>query len=169
MKKYFYVLFISLSLISFTAFAKESVFELSTASIGVVDVVNVKAGKKVKKGQVLLKLDQRVYKAKLDEAISALQSMSLNFKEAKKELERAEELFERTVLSDHDLSVAKITFAKAEASLKKIERMKIEAQYNFDHSQLLAPFSGRIKSVIAFPGMLVINQLKPTVLVTMEK
>lgn len=168
MKRSVFIYFIFLALLSFSVLAKDAI-ELTTASSGVVGKINVKAGESVKKGQLLLALDQRVYKAKLDEAITMLKGVEMQFEEAKKELERAEELYERTVLSDHELNIAKVDFAKAEGLFKQSEREKVEAQYNFDHSQLLAPFKGKIKSVFAFPGMLVNNQLKSTVLLTMER
>jgi len=169
------LIFSSLSLflvglcLSHTAIAKEIVHELTTASPGVVETVEVKVGDQVKTGQLLVGLDQRVYKAKLDEAVVALRGMKLQFDEAKKEQERAEELYERTVLSDHELSSAKIEFAKAESDLERSKREEVEARYDYDHSQLLAPFSGKVISLPAFVGMLVNNQLKNTVLVKMEK
>jgi len=159
------LVFLIIGFMSVSAYAKEATLILTTASTGVVEKINVKAGQSVKKGHLLLQLDQRVYKAKLDEAIAVLKSMKLEFEEAQKELERAEELYERTVLSDHELNSAKVEFAKAESRLAKSQRQEIEAQYNFDHSQLLAPVSGKVQSVMAFPGMLVNNHLKDTPLI----
>jgi len=159
------LVFVVFGFMCVSVYAKETTFILTTASTGVVEKINVKTGQSVKKGQLLLQLDQRVYKAKLDEAIVVLKSTKLEFEEAQKELERAEELYERTVLSDHELNSAKVEFAKAESYLAKSKRQEIEAQYNFDHSQLLAPVSGKIQSIMAFPGMFVNNQLKDTPLI----
>jgi len=158
---------IGIFLSAFTVVAQE--YALSIASQGVVQTVNVRAGEKVKKGQVLLTLDRRVYQARLDEAVAGLRSMKLDFDEQKKELARAEELYDRTVTSDRDLSLAKIAFANAESQLKKAQREEAQARYDFEHSRLLAPFTGKIKFVHAFPGMVVVNQMKATVLMTMEK
>lgn len=144
-------------------------FELSTVVNGVVKQVNVKVGDKVKKGQVLLLLEPQVFEAELKKAKKMLQSALLNKNEAKKELERAEELYERTVLSDHELNLAKMEFAKYDALLAEAESQKEKSAYELKYSQILAPTNGKIKKVIAWPGMVINNSLKNTILLIISK
>lgn len=148
--------------------AADNVYELTTAISGVVEKILVKPGEKVKQGQVLLVLDQRVLKADLEAANKAMQSSKLNLEEVRKELERTEALYERTVISDHELELAKVNFAKAEAEHATAVRQVSKAQYQFDYSQIVAPVSGKIKSIPAWENMVVNNQLKNTVLIVME-
>jgi len=159
------VLFLNLTV----SFAKEGSFELTTAVSGVVEKVYVKPGEKVKQGQLLLTLDQRVMKAESLEAESWERSAKLELDEAKKELERTEELYDRTVISDHELELAKINFAKKENEYTKASRAKVLAQYQLDFSQVVAPVSGKIKKVNAWKGMVVNNKQQNTVLITMVK
>jgi len=147
--------------------AKE--YELSTAVSGVVYQVNVKVGEKVKKDQLLLILDQEVFKAEMAEAEKVLHSAQLHRDEAKKELERAEELYERTVLSDHELNAAKAEFAKMDALLAVAESQKQKAAYALKYSQIVAPFGGKVQKIYAWPGMVVNNSVKTTILLTIKE
>ena len=78
------MLFVLLILISGQLLAEENRFELTTAISGIVQAINIKPGDKVKKGQVLLVLDQRVFNAKYEEAMKKSQSAAFDLKEANK-------------------------------------------------------------------------------------
>ena len=80
--------------------------ELSTPISGVVKEVLVSAGDKIGKGAVVLRLDDAVFKAQLDAAQAALHSSDENLKESQRELQRTTEMYNRTLLADHDLQVA---------------------------------------------------------------
>lgn len=166
MKAIFLIIVLS---ISSQTIAREVLLDLTTPSSGVVKKIFVKAGDTVKKGRVLLALDQRVFKASMEQAIADVKSAKLALEEAKRQLARTEDLYEQTLISDRELQLANIDFAKFESLLKQAEKAKVKAQYELDYSQLSAPFSGKIKSVLAFPGMVVNNQIKNTVLITMSK
>ena len=142
-------------------------YELGTFASGVVQKVTVKVGDKVKRGQLLLMLDQKVFKAELKRAEKMLLSAQLNKTEAQKELDRAEELYERTVLSDHELNLAKVQYAAVDALAATAESELANAQYVLQYSQILSPAAGKIKKVNVWPGMIVNNRLKNTVLLVM--
>lgn len=144
-------------------------FELSTAVSGVVKQVNVKVGEKVKKGQLLLTLDARVFEAHLNEAEKALHSARLSRDEAKKELERAEELYERTVLSDHELNIEKVAFADADAQVAAAERQLQTASYELEYSRVVSPVDGKVVTVNAWPGMVVNNAVRTTTLLVVNR
>lgn len=147
--------------------AKE--YDLSTAVSGVVQQVNVKVGEKVKKGQLLLLLDQKVFESEVTEAEKLLLSAQLHRDEAKKELERSEELYERTVLSDHELDVAKAAFARMDALVAAAESQKEKAAYALKYSQIVAPVAGKVSKVHAWPGMVVNNRVTTTILLTINE
>lgn len=159
-----YQLLLMIVLILFLPQLQARDFELSTAANGVVQKVNVKVGEKVKKGQLLLSLDQKLFAAEVKKSEKMLLSARLNKNEAKKELERAEELYERTVLSDHELNVAKIEFARIDALLAAAESQVEKSAYELKYSQIFSPVNGKVKKINAWPGMLVNNSLKNTIL-----
>ena len=100
--------FVFLFGISATLKADESGFKITSPISGVIEEVFVEVGQSIKKDQILLRFDSRLIDSNLTAAKAKLQAEKLNLEEAKKENERAEELYERTVLSDHDLQKAKI-------------------------------------------------------------
>jgi multidrug efflux pump subunit AcrA (membrane-fusion protein) len=73
--------------------------ELSTRVSGVVAEVRVKPGQRVKKGTVLLRLDKTVLQAQLDEANAEQARAQADAGDARRELERVQELYKRTVSS----------------------------------------------------------------------
>ncbi len=138
--------------------------ELSTPVSGSVARVLVEPGQRVAKGVVLLQLDARGYQARLAEAQAALTSATRDQAEAAKELERAKELYDRTVLSNHDLEVAHIGADKAAAALEKAKARLTEAQMNLDYSAIRAPFDAWVVARQVEPGETVASQLAPRTL-----
>jgi len=164
-----FLIVLAMGLILFVSPLVAEEFNLSTVVSGVVHQVNVKVGEKVKKGQLLLSLDQKVFESEVIEADKLLYSAQLYRDEAKKELERAEELYERTVLSDHELNVARIGFAKMDALLAAAESQKQKADYALKYSQIIAPVAGKVQKINAWPGMVVNNSVTVNTLLTIKE
>ena len=111
---------------------------------GIVKKVLVNTGQKVKKGQVLVELDKRIVLADLRQAKAALNAVRANYEEVKRELERAQELYDRTVLSDHDLQVAKNNEVIAKSKLEQAKANYVKAQVALEYASLRAPFDSII-------------------------
>ena len=91
--------------------------ELTTRVSGVVETVLVKPGQRVKKGAVLLRLDRTILRASLDEAAAEQARAQADADDARRELDRARELFDRTVSSTTELEAAALRDARARAAL----------------------------------------------------
>src|SRR5512143_3001065 len=87
--------------------------ELGTPQSGVIVSVSVKAGDRVKKNDLLVKLEPRALLARIKKAESEQLKHKKARDEAQRELDRSKELYDRTLLSNHDLEVAKIAYADA--------------------------------------------------------
>jgi multidrug efflux pump subunit AcrA (membrane-fusion protein) len=96
------------------AFAADGV-ELTTRVSGVVEEVLVSEGQKVTKGTLLLRLNPVILQARLDEAMADEDRAKADEADAKRELERAQELYERTVSSTTELDAASLAYARAQA------------------------------------------------------
>lgn len=138
--------------------------ELSTPVRGVVAEVLVQAGQRVEAGRVLLRLDQRAFQARVAEARARSKSTQAMVREAQRELERAEELYERTVLSDHDLQTAKNDAIQAQADYEAARAEQIRAEQELEYSAVTAPFNALVIRVNAEVGQTVINDLQPVTL-----
>ncbi len=143
--------------------------ELSTPVSGVVQAVNVAAGERVRKGQVLLQLDDRVYAGRVEEAGAAVARQQEEAAEAGRDLKRVQELYDRTVISTSELDLAKVRQAKAAAQLREMQaRHKQEAKNRAD-SILRAPFDALIVTRLVEPGQAVAAGLQPQALLVLAR
>jgi len=139
--------------------------ELGLAGSGVVSSVEVTSGQKVRKGQILLRLDQSVIKANQAAARTYLEKEKLELAEATREYERNQELFDRTQLSEHELQIAEIAWNVAKAELAEAGARLARCKQQLEYSQLRAPVDGTIRQVLAWPGMAVTNSMQITPLI----
>ena len=93
--------------------------ELGVLVNGVVKEVPVTEGQRVKKDQLLLKLNERVFVADVNHAEADLKKAQEILIEAKRELDRVEELYNRTVSSEHELEQANLEHTRALAIAAK--------------------------------------------------
>lgn len=143
--------------------------ELSTPVSGVVQAVNVAAGERVRKGQVLLQLDDRVYAGRVEEAAAAVTRQQEEAAEAGRDLKRIQELYDRTVISTSELDQAKLRQARAAAQVKESQaRHKQEAKNRAD-SILRAPFDALIVARMVEPGQAVAAGLQPQALLVLAR
>ena len=125
---------------------------LSSPLTGRVSSVKVAEGDEIKKGQLLATLDPRIYQATVKRAKARLKSIQSSFDDIGRQYERAQELFDRTVMSQTDLQSAEVTFLTSEAELHQAEAELELAKINLEYTQLRAPFDGIVveRNVNAF-------------------
>lgn len=138
--------------------------ELSVPVSGVIQAVYADVGQKVVKGAKLLQLDDAVFKAKVQEARSTLKSQVEQYKEAERELDRSQTLYDNTVLSDHELQVAKNNKVKAAAERDQARAMLVKAKQILKYSTLRAPFNALVLERHAQVGQVIAAKLKPETL-----
>lgn len=141
--------------------------ELATPLSGVVAELPVVVGQRVKAGDLLLALDSRGLSASRAEAQSNLDNARNQRAEAKRELGRAQELFDRTLLSDHELQKAKINAVAAEAAFSQAKANLTRVRLDIEYTRLLAPFDGLVVGVLVEKGAVVSNELQAQSLVIM--
>jgi len=142
--------------------------ELTTRVSGVVVDVLVKPGQRVKKGTVLLRLDRTVLQARLDEATAEQTRAQADEADAKRELERSQELFDRTVSSTSELEAATLRHVRAQAALSGANARRVIAQKNLQDAELKAPFDGVVSAIPGRPGTVVAADCQPKPLVILE-
>lgn len=90
-------------------------------------------GQKVKKGQLLARLDER-------DAKNALMDAEANYDLAAVDFKRKEEIYKRKLISKAEYDIAKATLKSAKAALAT-------ARDQLDYTRLTAPFSGIVAKV----------------------
>ncbi len=131
--------------------------ELGVLVSGEVAEVLVKQGAAVQKGELLLKLDETLFRARVSAAESRLQADEAQLRQAERELERARELYDRTLLSDYELQEAEVAQLQAKARRTEAWSRLVEARQDLQRARLHAPFTGRVSRVFAYPGQVLQN------------
>jgi RND family efflux transporter MFP subunit len=113
---------------------------LSTNLKGEVVRADAQPGGLIKKGSLLVQIEDRVLRARKAQAQAELVHQELLLAEAKSELERTEELYDRTLLADHDLVLARVAHASANSSYQRAKAELANAKRLLELSRTHAPF-----------------------------
>lgn len=133
---------------------------LSTPVSGVVVEVNGRVGERVNKGQVLIQLDDRARRARVDALSAELKRAENNRDEWKREYERTQELFDRTLIAQHDLEMARIQADDGIAQYQKAKAGLVRAQMELEYSSVKAPFNGWVTQRNVEAGQTVVSELQ---------
>jgi RND family efflux transporter MFP subunit len=142
---------------------------LSVPVDGLVTQMKVRPGDSVEAGAELVLLDARVAQAHVAQARSAVRKYQLLRAEAQREWDRAKELYDRTVLSQHELQVAEIDFANADADYRAARSAQVASEVGLELHTVKAPFAARVLAVHAAPGQAVIGSQQVQPLVTVAE
>jgi multidrug efflux system membrane fusion protein len=122
---------------------------------GKLEQVLFKEGEHVRKGDVLAKIDPRLYQAALDNAKAQKAKDEAQVISARKDLERSRTLvnqfFETKQVVDQQQAKVDQVIAMVDADRAAIET----AQTNFDYTSILAPSDGRMGVRMIDPGNIV--------------
>jgi len=125
---------------------------------GRIDQYFVEEGQSVHKGDPLVQLDDRDYRAQVDRIEAGLRLARANESLADAELRRGRELHAKAVTSQAELDVLQNKADVARATIRQIEAELQQAKVNLDYTTLRAPTDGvvlaKLKEVgeIAVPG-----------------
>lgn len=143
--------------------------ELSLPVSGVVQAVHVDAGDMVKKGQVLLVLDNTIYQAKVAESQAAMTRLVAEAAEAKRDFDRVHELHERTVVATAELDQSRLRLTRANSLLAEAKANLKQQQKMLDDSSLRAPYDALVLARMAETGMSVASGLQPQILLVLAR
>lgn len=143
--------------------------ELSPPVSGVVQVVQADVGDQVKKDQILLSLGSITYQAKVAENQAAMSRYSKEMAEAKRDLERTNELYERTVIATVELDQAKLRHARVQALFTEAQARLKQSQKELDDTNLRAPFDAVVVARQVEPGQTVAARLQPQTLLVLAR
>ena len=135
---------------------------------GVITEVHVAPGDRVEAGEELLRLEQSGLAARVAATRARMEAEELARDEARREQERAQTLFDRTELSEHDLQIAINEGAAAEATYREAVAAHEQARLERAYSRLEAPVAGTVLAVEAHPGMAVSNRDRVRTLVRLR-
>ena len=125
----------------------DKIVNLSFRSSGIITVFDMKLGQRVKKGQLLAKLDNVSSRLAYEQSLTTLNSAASQMNTAKLSLNRVRSLYEKGSTSLSDFEAAKNSFKTAEESYKSAKRgVDIQAE-QIQYGYIYAPEDGIIASI----------------------
>lgn len=128
---------------------------VSSKGTGVLEYLGVVEGDKVKRGQIIARLDNRDIVAQLDEAKSNLQFYQAQKKEVENNYNREKELFERGLSSQQSLDQAESSYKTLLANIDIAEARIRAAEVALENMVIRAPFDGTVLTKNAEVGEIV--------------
>ncbi len=129
-------------------------FLLAPKVSGFISKVNVVQGKKVKKGDVLIEIDNRDYLNYLKQVKYNLISLTAKLTDSDNNFKRTEKLFKigAATPQQYDSSFANLTDLKAQK--ESLEAQLAEAELQLEYTKIKAPMNGIISKTSAEVGQL---------------
>ena len=132
--------------------------QISPRFLGVVDWIGVKKGDPVHKGEVLARLDDREYKAKLVQAEGVLASAKVAIEKTELAFKRAHALTADHIATQESEDAARLDLETARATLQQAQGSRDEAQAYVDWCTIRSPIDGVVVEKLANPDELVMPQ-----------
>jgi len=128
------------------------VAHLAAKLVARIEEVRVNLGDPVQVGQLLVRLDDREIRAKVDQARAALAAAEAEAELAAADLRRVRALFEREAATQQERDAAEARARSAEAARARARQALNEAEAVLAETTIVAPFSGVIAARMADPG-----------------
>lgn len=112
-------------------------------------------GALVKEGDLLFRIDQRVFQVALRQAQSQVEVAQASYNFAKEQLDRATALIANGNIAQSVVDERRQNFLAASGAVEQAREDLEQAQINLDYSEITAPISGRIDRRRVTPGNLV--------------
>ncbi|WP_336755173.1 efflux RND transporter periplasmic adaptor subunit [Pantoea sp. USHLN298] len=134
---------------------------------GYIESVNYREGEEVKKGQVLFTIDDRSYRAALEQAKAELARARSQASLARSESGRSEKLIGSQAISREVWEQRRSAASQAQADVLAAEAAVDMAQLNLDFTRVTAPIDGQASRAMITAGNLVTAGDSASVLTTL--
>lgn len=119
-----------------------------------IEDIPVRVGQSVRKGDVLVKLDQRQFRLELQQAQSRIELLQNRYKLAQLQFEQAQSLHASQFISAQALEQRRTELAVLDSELKIARHQVSQARLALDKTLLRAPFAGAVRERTAGEGEL---------------
>lgn len=122
----------------------EKTASISTRVMAMVTAVHVRAGDRVRKGQLLLEIDPQASEGQVAQARGALGQARAALALAERNYERFQALAESNAASELELDMARMQYEQALAAVEQADGAVSSASSVAGDSRVTAPFAGRV-------------------------
>ena len=157
---------LSLILLSVVSFSAE--IKVYAVVIGKVKEVLVKEGQRVKKGELLLKIEDSIYKAREKQFSGELAVAKADLYKVRRDYERLKELFDRDLLSLTRLEDQKAKLDRVLGNIQRAEGKLEEVKILRSYTEIYSPAEGTVKAIFVGEGSYVNGTFMPQLLLIIK-
>jgi HlyD family secretion protein len=110
------------------------------------------AGQRVSSGEILVVLDDRDLRHRVEQAQDAVRSAEATVAQAHSDYKRDKPLFDQQVISAYDFGHTQTNLKTAEANLHRLQQAEREAEVNLSYAVIHSPFNGVVVDKLANIG-----------------
>ncbi len=125
---------------------------------GFIDTAQFSEGSRVKKGQVLFRIDPRPLQAEVDRLAAQLKRAHTQSDLASTQHKRGEQLLAKHVISQQDFDQLQATSVASQDDISSAAAALEAARLNLEFTQVKSPIDGRVSRMLITPGNLVNTQ-----------
>jgi len=130
----------------------ETQVKINAEVSGEITRLLVREGQRVKKSDLLVQIKPDAYQAQYERAQAALSSSEANLLKAEAEHKRVTELYEKKLVSDAEMDIAKATYQSAKATYAQATASLKEARETLGKTTIYAPMDGVVSQLITELG-----------------
>lgn len=121
---------------------------------GYITKTNVTDGQRVKKGDVLVEIDDRDFKNTLQQVKSDLVSIEARKRDSERNSKRLVDLYSKGAVSQQQLDTVSTGFAESKAKFDAVSAQVAQAELNLENTKIRAPSDGIVAKRAAEVGQL---------------
>ena len=125
---------------------------ISSRTLARITSIKVRAGDVVTTGQLLLELERSDVESRLEQANEQVRAIAARLKEARQNLERAEQLYQRDLVAAAMLDKSRADFDSLNAELATARQAVKESEVAITFTEIRSPIDGRVVERFAEPG-----------------
>ncbi|MCB0720269.1 MAG: efflux RND transporter periplasmic adaptor subunit [Bacteroidetes bacterium] len=118
--------------------------QVGTQVSGIVSAIYVDFNDKVKKGQVVAKIDTTLLASSVRDSEANLERNKAQLRQAEREFERVKNLFDQKFVSEQEYNAALFSLESAQAATKSAEINLQRSRQNLSYATIYAPISGTV-------------------------
>lgn len=119
---------------------------------GIVEQLNVEVGSRIRKGDVIARIDSRGLEARLAQARAQIGVIEQEVRRAEVELERSRQLDVQKLVARSDVEDRELALGEARARLEKARRDAAVVETDLSYAVLRSPITGIVASVTTQEG-----------------
>jgi RND family efflux transporter MFP subunit len=125
---------------------------ISSRILARIDTVQVRAGDKVKKGDLLIQLEQSDLQSDVFQSKQNVIALQARYTESKQNFERSAELIKKQLLSEYNFDKTRADYQSITAELTAAKQALSQAETTLSYATLTSPIKGLIVDRFAEPG-----------------